>query len=228
MESKTFQWLRVLVPGILLMVLVALLILIFYKPLNSFSDVFSIVALEFTKMTLPVLLCVALGGIYYYLHISDLVDESCFGHMRRVNENIRDRLVGAFDNDPEIAQHQQKLSRSAIQRVFYELIDETPSLKTKVELAFSYGLGFYSFLDLFTIALFGEIITMLLLAFVTPANPNVGLVSLLALFGLVFLSLFGMDATIKSLSAESNIQIDMILASKKAELKNKLKQALPG
>lgn len=216
---------RVVIPGIVILIETILFIYFFFYEMPSPTEAWSVLAQDFSKSTLLLLLALLLGGLYRFSGITHWIDDRTVGGMKRVNENIRLRLLGQFETDPELKEGFARLPWPAIKRIFFQFVDELPYLKTTNELSLYTGIGFYSFIDVGILSLIS-----LLLGFLTttllPYVPIAAWIYLFALSVVICLAWVGAEAVIKKHIGFSNSQLDAILADQPEKLRERFLGAL--
>jgi hypothetical protein len=143
MEIQVLQWVRLLVPGIMLYLLAALLCW----------------ATRWCELSVPKnwedvakLTAVLVLGVLY--NFTDLSEWSNRKYYDQVNYNLMQKLTEPFKNDPQVP---KSLSWGQIRSVFYHIVDSDESLKVQAKLAYWNGALWTSAADLRVVALFGLI-----------------------------------------------------------------------
>ncbi len=217
-------FLRILVPGIVVLVECFLLYVFGFQALPNQSEIWSFMATDWGKWTGFSVLAVVLGFIYYVLGITHAIDDRTLGGMTDVRDNIVQRLTETFRSDLALSGKPDQLQWRTIRRVFFGLVDEIPSLKTSVNLALLSGLAFYSFIDLATVSAVVLFIAAELLA------SGLGSTHLrwyvLALEVTIAVSIVCARAAIRTHKNRSNLQLDAILSDHFSELRDRLNNSV--
>jgi hypothetical protein len=146
-SQETLKWLRLIIPGILL---VFVLPPLFQETLDlaSYLERFSSI-----KVLSDSVAAVVLGALYQVL---DLRRFAWRRFLRQVNDNIKDKLLTACSDDDVISPAARQLREGrALMHVFYRLIDKDPTLQEKAKRVRFNGLFWTSIADIATIGAFG-------------------------------------------------------------------------
>jgi hypothetical protein len=222
MPRGLHTFLRILVPGAIVLVETLLLYVFTFRPSPGDSDVWAFMSAEWGKTTGFAVLAIVLGWAYYAFEVTHRIDAITFNGMNDVRANIVARLLRPFHSDPELAPKLDRLEWRALKRIFFNFVDELPGLKTSNELAFLSGLVFYSFLDLATISSFEG-------ALASAAWWSQGSGSSLALriYTVVLVAIIPISAlaartAIRKHKETSDRQIDAVLSDHLTELRGRL------
>ena len=218
MKKETLKLYRILVPGIFLF--------IFSLPLVQSNWVFtnSIFKIDNSEVNFwgYIILIIFLGVLYYLIDIRRffLVDS-----LEKIQANIRFRLLSLCLEDQEISNNLMKLlNNKKILLVFYNIIDNDSSLKSKLMDVYLNGLIWSSIADLIAIGIFYSIIYVIFYWIGDDANylfysTIMGLISLISAF--IFLPLIT-----KKHIAKSNDQLDHISIYYKKEICEQVKRII--
>lgn len=121
MEQKTLKYLRVFIPGFVLL-------LGLYPIYNHYySEVLDIQGLHVMYISFISLL---LGAVYYQLNIQRLITNPSHYF---ITKNILDKLISAYGKEVTKEQRKTLLYKEAYMTTFYKVIDNDESLKRKGE-----------------------------------------------------------------------------------------------
>ncbi|MCK0137377.1 hypothetical protein [Arenibacter sp. S6351L] len=121
MEQKTLKYLRVFIPGFVLL-------LGLYPIYNHYySEVLDIKGLHVMYISFISLL---LGAVYYQLNIQRLITNPSHYF---ITKNILDKLISAYGKEVTKEQRKTLLYKEAYMTTFYKVIDNDESLKRKGE-----------------------------------------------------------------------------------------------
>ncbi len=142
MEQKTLKYLRVFIPGLIIL-------LGLYPIYNEFyAEVFKIDKFETAYVTFVAIL---FGGIYYQLNVRYLV--TYISH-RIITENILNKLIKASGLSIDKNGRKKLKDKGNFMTAFYKVIDNDESLKRKGENVRFNGIFWTSTADLFFLSLF--------------------------------------------------------------------------
>lgn len=181
--------------------------------------------MDFTTTGIYGIAALVLGAAYYWLDVSRRVDSYYLTYMTQVDANIQNRLRSEFRADADLIPFIGNLDSKAVEGIFYRIIDTDDAFAVKKQQAFLFGLGYWVFVDIFTISL-----AVIVLMFITGAL--VGNSPLFAYYFVLqcvflFVSFLMMRVTISRLQEVSNDQIGEILRAKRAELRVEFLKARP-
>ncbi len=217
--------LRVLVPGMIILLEAFLFVQFFFNESPSSAQSWDFLTRDFSKATLLILLAFLLGGLYRFAGVTHWIDDHTLKGMAGVRRVVIARLTTPFANDPDLGPHLADINWRIVKRVFFQFVDELPYLATTKENAFYSGIGFYSCIDLASLSLFflvlGVITTMLVDYVPISARIFLAALVLAVLFGV-----FGAKSAIRKHMATSGAQLDSILADKGGELRQRFINAL--
>ncbi len=147
MSQETLQKLRLLVPGILLFILIPPL---FLKTLDVPSFLKTFASLQVLSDSAA---AIVLGSLYIILDIRRFAWRK---PVNLINDNIKDFLLIACDQDPAVSAAAARLREGrTLMNVFYRFIDRDASLQEKAKRVRFNGLLWSSVADLITIAALG-------------------------------------------------------------------------
>jgi hypothetical protein len=214
MSIRTLKFLRLLIPGLMILVII---LTIQNNDLVALSK--ALQGLDLSKQNFQFyIIPIVLGALYYALRFRSVFFKQ---PIETIQKNIRERLVSEFDNDPDVSPYSDRLKgdRKIIQ-VFYKFIDSNPSLTEKSNNVRANGLLLSSFADACVISLFALVLYFALLLF----SFSHYYLLLLILSALAFASCFFLmlPSTTKLHLDYSNSQIDFIITNLHDELKKAL------
>lgn len=121
MEQKTLKYLRVFIPGFVLL-------LGLYPIYNHyFSEIYDITSLHVMYISFISLL---LGAVYYQLNIQRIITKPSHYF---ITKNILDKLISAYDREISAEERKTLKYKDAYMTTFYKVIDNDESLKRKGE-----------------------------------------------------------------------------------------------
>ncbi len=218
MSIKMLKFLRLIIPGFMIL---CIILTIQSKDLLELSKKLQGIDLSkkgFVFYIIPIIL----GYIYYALGLRNLFFKK---PIQTIRENIRDRLVSKFDNDPAISLYSDRLKENSnIIEIFYRFVDSDPSLTEKSNNVRFNGVFLSSSADACIISIF---------AFVVYLAPCIFLFSYYYLFWLIFSviifissSFLFLPNTTKKHLEYSNSQIDFIITNLHDELRMALEKLI--
>lgn len=217
--------LRVLLPGIIILLEGFLFLQFFFNDSPSSAQSWAFLTTDFSKATLLILLAFLLGWLYRFSGITHWIDDNTLKGMRDVRAEIERRLKAPFINDPDLGPRLDALDWRVVRRVFFQFVDELPYLAITRENAFYSGIGYYSCIDLASLSMFFLIIGVIV-SVVVPYVPISARVLLAALVLAVIFGALGAKASIRKHNATSTTQLDAILAERGAKLRQRFLNAL--
>jgi hypothetical protein len=208
MELKTLKYLRVLVPGFIILIG---MIPIKEQIIKNYSYLKSI------DYNYVVLLAIVLGAIYYQLNISHLITKLSH-HI--INKNIFNKLMKYYG---ELSSEKKKIiwNEKFYRNIFYKITDNDETLKRKVELVYFNGIFWTSSADLCLISL----IYWFIYKYNVFSLDNINEFSTLFLY-IALLALFLHIITIIKHFRLSNNQLEFIEKHKIKELKKSVDEVL--
>lgn len=214
MGIKTLKAMRMLVPG--LMILIALMA-VKESDWKSLTD--RIMGIELSQGSFPFYVLPVILGVLYYL--ANLRNVFFRKPIQQVVGNIYDRLLSPFEQHPEIASSIAGLRESsAIKHIFYRFIDSEPDLQEKANNVRMNGLVLSSLADVAILCLIFAPIYLTLYRIKSLVYYLILFIGTLIVFTLVRFLLLPL-ATKKHLKY-SNEQIDSILANHYATLETRV------
>lgn len=221
MPHGLHTFLRILIPGGIILLESFLLYAFTFRSFPGDSDVWTFLSQEWGQTTGFAIASMILGWAYYSFEVTHIVDGKTFNGMASVRANITNRLTSPFRSDPELRDKLDRLEWRTVKRVFFQFIDETPSLKTSNELAFLSGLAFYSFIDVACISSFFLFIAICGWLFAEGAPLAVKIYAA-TLAVIILLAIGGAKTSIKKHTETSNLQLDAILSDHIEQLRERL------
>lgn len=147
MNQETLKKFRLLIPGI-----ITVLIGYFYQSILT-GEPFATVELKDFSYPLIVAFCI---GVYFYLsNIRFLVTN--YSH-KRIDLNIKNHIVKLYTGSLSEIDKQFLFTNTKLKDIFYNIVDNDESLKTKAKNVYFNGLIWTSTADLFIISLFSSIV----------------------------------------------------------------------
>jgi len=215
MSKETLKTLRILVPGVIL--------LLFFLPLYKGSlDPSKIVSsLGEIKDLLYLVVIVPLGALYYIL---DLRGPFLRPSLQKIHQNLHHKLLSPFADDPAISVSEAHLRTDRrLLDIFYFFIDNDESLKERSKNIYLNGLVWSSVADL--MATTSLAMTVYAISFIATSNPHY--LKSVGLSGFLFVaSTFILQPLVtKKHIRLQNEQLGYILLHKKEELRQKLRAA---
>ena len=172
MEQNTLKYLRILIPG--------LLILIGLLPVKD-QVTFLGISLKGLDDTYVIMLALLLGAIYYQLNIQRWITKP--SHYV-INRKLFEGILAIYGRQLDGQAHKSVWSKRYYSDVFYNLIDKDDSLKSRARLVYFNGIFWTSSADVLLISL-AYFLLYRFGAIITPNKVQV----LSSFFVLVFLSL---------------------------------------
>jgi hypothetical protein len=209
MEQKTLKYLRVLIPG--------LLILIGLLPIKSQIIILGI-SFNGLDYNYIILLAITIGAIYYQLNIQRIITRP--SHYL-ITKNIYDSLLKIYSQNIDPIEKKNIWKNKIYMDVFYHIIDNDESLKRRSNLVYFNGIFWTSSADIFLISL----IYWILYKFNFITSPNYGELTK-ALVIISFLSLFLHVISVVKHIKLSNNQLKYIERYRKSEVDKKFNELL--
>jgi hypothetical protein len=208
MSKETLHTLRLIFPGLVLLI-VALLLMQGDK---------NILDIQISTDSLVYLIVVfGIGVIFYAIGPRFRIMKK---QLIRVNENIKNRLISPFTEDPDLQKSiPSLLNGTKLMNVFYNFIDNDESLKARSIEVYQNGFIWSSLVDIEFLSPICLII--FLVEFFLTKNNHLLVYSGIFLI-LFLLSILLIPRIIKRHIDFSNNQLDYITQVKKKELKEKL------
>lgn len=218
MGIKTLKVLRMLIPG--LMILVALMA-VKESDWKSLTD--RIMGIELSQGSFPFYGLPVIFGVLYYL--ANLRDVFFRKPIQRVVGNINDRLLSPFEQHPEIANSIAGLRESsAIKHIFYRFIDTEPDLQEKANNVRMNGLVLSSLADVAILCLIFAPIYLVI--YIIKSLGYYLLLSVDTFIVFAFVRFFLLPLATKKHLKYSNEQIDSILANHYATLETRVLEVI--
>jgi hypothetical protein len=212
MERKTLKFLRLLIPGLIL-------IFEFLPMLNILQINYKIGEgwLNYSFLVIPALV---IGAMYHIFEIRFTVTN--VSH-RKIDLNIVSSLLKIYNKS--LAQDEYNfLKDKRLKHIFYKIIDNDQSLSAKSQLVYFNGLLWTSTADLFILSIFSSIVFIVCGKWVL-LNDSIWLMGILY-SGVAFLSICFHFLTIIRHYKLSNDQLEFIETHYQVELKSKIDAVL--
>ena len=145
MEQKTLKYLRIFIPGII--ILIGLYPLLTDYILND-VDFGKMNAFHFTIVTF---ISIIIGGIYYQLNIQRLITKPSHHFIQK---NILNKLIKASEKEIDENSLKALKHKNAYMTIFYKIVDGDASLKKKSENVMFNGIFWTSTADIALISIF--------------------------------------------------------------------------
>lgn len=218
MTIRMLRFLRLVIPGFMIL---GIILTIQSKDLLELSKKLQGIDLSkkgFVFYIIPIIL----GYIYYALGLRNLFFKK---PIQTIRENIRDRLVSKFDNDPSISPYSDRLKENSnIIEIFYRFVDSDPSLMEKSNNVRFNGVFLSSSADACIISIFAFVVYLALCIFLFSYYYLFCLISSIIIFiSSYFLFL---PNTRKKHLEYSNSQIDFIITNLHDELMKALEKLI--
>ena len=218
MSQETLKWLRLFVPGVLLFLVLPPLFLKTWD-LSALADRFA--SLDLLRDSAVV---VVLGALYTLLNLRRPALRSS---LRRINDNIKDHLLGSCSGYTEISQAAAKLRNGrTLMHVFYRFIDRDPSLQEKAKAVRFNGLLWTSIADVATIGVLSAL--AYLIAFAIHDRSHYLGMSLASAIAFLVSYLLLMPLVVRHHIDLSNEQLEFIDQQFRGDLCNELKRIARG
>jgi hypothetical protein len=212
MERKTLKFLRLLIPG---------LILIFeFLPMLNFLKINYKLGVGWLSYSFLVLPAIVIGAVYHIYEIRYTVTN--VSH-RKIDLNIVSSLLKIYNK--ELSQDEYNyLKAKRLKHIFYNFIDKDPSLSAKSQLVYFNGLLWTSTADLFILTIFSCIL-FIISGLIFLNDNSIWLIGVLYA-GIASLAIcFHVLTVIKHLKL-SNDQLEYIETHNQLELKSKIDNVL--
>jgi hypothetical protein len=212
MERKTLKFLRLLIPGLIL-------IFEFLPMLNEIKVSYKIGEgwFAYSFLIIPALV---IGVIYHMYDVRFTVTN--ISH-RKIDLNIIDSLLRIYNKKITQEEH-DCLKNKRLKHIFYNIIDKDPSLSAKSQLVYFNGLMWTSTADLFILSIFSSVIYFSFGYWIIDSN-------FLLHTGLIFAGLAAFSFCLHILSINkhyklSNDQIEYIETHYRVELVEKIDKVI--
>jgi len=218
MSQTTLNNLRLITPGILILILIVLIVQHSFAELAEFGKSFLSLQL---KDSVFIIICLVIGAVYYIFNIRNLLYNP---YLKRVQNNIKDTLISPFKIGLKKRQIDYLKEGRKLMHVFYYFVDNDKSLTEKANRVRFNGLIWTDTIDVTIIACAGSILfcSKLLIMECSPYNFSMALILLV-----IALTSFGlMQLTTKKHISLSDEQLEVICQSHKAELHQKINELL--
>ena len=190
MELKTLNYLRIVVPGSI--------IVIYAVILGAITKLFKLPVPDVDALLKGVFVLV-IGAIYRFTPLRSWINR---GHFERVNENIRSRMVSMS----ALVDDKEKYTWNKIRKIFYDVIDNDESLKIKGQRVMFNGLIWTSAADVTSIGIFFLGYSLILIA---SDVPNAAYAAI-AFFIISLLGFVGSVKTTEKQIGLGNEQLDLM------------------
>lgn len=210
MSLGTLKWLRLITPGVLIILFASLCGWIsgLWAPFLALNS-----DLKRLAYSLPVLL---LGVVYYILEFRIQANKKYFD---KVSENIRINLlrIAGFPDD------QRRYTWQRLRGIFYGIVDTDPSLKIKSELAYSNGYIWTTVADVRALSAVFAIASVMVFALTFVASGSLRPLWSILFFAILYLVTFPASAALTRRHTDiGDEQIEIIEHKHLAELRKLL------
>lgn len=203
MQQTTLKWLRLIAPGVI--------IIIFTYIFGLITDLFRINAPTNINELNNSLFVIVFAGLYYVSGVRRFFNKK---FSSEVTENLRQKLVAAagFEDDPE------RFTWKKIRSVFYHLIDNDKSLEKKSYNAYFNGFIWTTLADIRAISVIFGIISLPIAWFITKE----AVITAFLFFIIAIMSYIGSRTVTKWHREIGDEQIEIIQNYHQQELRDKL------
>ncbi len=218
MKLSTLKRLRIIVPGIL--ILIGFFLFIDFNQINYcfqylLKEYWQVLYIVFSAILVP-----AFGSIYKVLNLRNILFKRI---VLDIDENIKDKLISPFANDDELRfLFSPEIEYTSLKSIFYQFVDNDKTLKVKAELIYHNGLFLTSFLDFSIIGFFFSVFYFAY--YFLNQNINLLIKSNILFIVILIINWFVIPKIVVDHKKLSNEQLEIITTSHHDELKNKLKQ----
>lgn len=150
MEQSTLKFLRLFIPGIII-------VLIGYCFIQIITDK-KLGDLDFSEYSIPLIVALAFGALYQTFNIRYLITN--FTH-KQIDLNIKRNIMHLYIGNLSATQTQYLFKKNRLKNVFYKIIDSDPSLSAKGKNMYFNGLLWTSFADTFIISILSSIFILI-------------------------------------------------------------------
>lgn len=157
MDQETLKKLRLFVPGCISVILGS-----YYYSILTGSD-FSDFKIE--EYSVPFLIAVVVGTFYYLFEVRNIV--TGYSH-KRIDLNIKNNIIKLYPGNLTDEQLQFLFQKNRLKDIFYKIVDNDESLKTKAKNVYFNGLIWTSTADYFIISLVFAVAFLVTI----PFDPN--------------------------------------------------------
>jgi len=214
MSKTMLKYCRILIPGILIFISCYLLIL---EDISNMKDLF-----DSWQDFLNLAIILFSGGIYYTLNIRKPFIKRT---LLEINNNIKNRLLEPFGNEPEISSKETSLRADRkLVDIFYHFIDNDESLKSRQKDVYMNGLIWSSIADIMAICIISAVVNII--AFLILHREHYLIVSLVCICIYILAKFLFMPLAVRKHIAYSNEQLDFILQHYSNDLRKKIKEVL--
>lgn len=206
MNQSTLKWLRLITPGII--------ILVFSLLLGNATGLWTFALPSSIAELKKSLIIIVIGGIYYMLPIRKWFNKKYFNE---VTENLRSGLVQISG----LRDDQDALSWRSIRGIFFHLVDNDKSLSIKSNQAYFNGYVWTTIADIRAFSLLFSIFSI----FIAAIFQVSGYFSAALFFTIFLLSFAGSKAVTKRHMEIGDEQLEIIEYFYKDSLKEKMENA---
>lgn len=146
MERKTLKFLRLLIPG--------LIVIFEFLPLLDILQVKFEIGQGWLNYSILIIPALVIGAIYHLTDARHFITN--YSH-RKIDLNITSSLLKIY-NQPVTQEQLNFLKKKRLKHVFYNIIDNDASLSAKSQLVYFNGMFWTSTADVFIISVFSSII----------------------------------------------------------------------
>lgn len=150
MEQSTLKFLRLIIPGIAIVIIGYCFIQIVTE--KKLGD------LDFSELSIPLIIAFIFGALYQTFNIRFVITN--FTH-KQIDLNIKRNIMHLYVGNLSATQTQYLFEKNKLKNVFYKIVDSDPSLSAKGKNVYFNGLLWTSFADTFIISILGSIIILI-------------------------------------------------------------------
>jgi hypothetical protein len=218
MEQGTLHKLRMIMPGLLLLI-------VFFFLFQPDVDTSKLLSQDISKDSVLYMVAtvtvIGMGIVYYLLKLRKYAMDK---PLEKVRKNIEQELLKPFSDNAKIVKGASELAKDRkLMNIFYSFVDNDKSLEKRSKEIYMNGLIWSTIADARIISAFA----FLLYIIMWKSTQNSQYLLFSEISGLVFLSTFLFMPLVTQKHIElSNLQLEFIVAKYKKELKSELIKAL--
>lgn len=216
MNKGILKTLRLIIPGLFIY------ILIIFIPYNFFEGCKTILSINIEPWSAQFIITIILGVIYHLLGIRSLYNRDS---LEKINSNIKDRLLEPFVKDPEISNKTDYLKCGrTMMHIFYNIVDNDPSLTSKSKNVYFNGIFLSSCIDLIALSYIGALFYFVIFLFILLPKYLIFSIFLISIFLLTKYII--LPVVVNRHIDLSNEQLESIRIHYLPQLREKIKSAL--
>ncbi|PPZ91593.1 hypothetical protein C3729_05840 [Cloacibacterium normanense] len=208
MEQSTLKFLRLLIPGIIIVIISYCFIQIITD--KKFGD------LDFSEYSIPLFVALVFGALYQTFNIRFLITN--YTH-KQIDLNIKRNIMNLYVGNLSATQTQYLFKKDRLKNVFYKIIDSDPSLSAKGKNVYFNGLLWTSFADTFIISILSSIFILIFTLFNSTNTDDLRTLSFFLLLIALASICFHFVAFLNHIKI-SNSQIEFIETNHIMDVKN--------